>query len=615
VYSGSTKSYFSKPFEGEFVSSSKRTDATILTANNTSEKVMGEMDVCVTVGTSSSTVNFRLAPSIGYDCVLGIDFLKLFEFTIDFGLGTWKTTSHPITKFAPASTDSQVVIEGFCAGLVEVDEVRRSEIESLLTIIKRTPSEGVRMTSLSEHAIDVEGHPPIRQSLRRYSPKVVDATNEAVDKLLDQDITEHYFSPWNSCPVLVPKKDNTYRFCVDYRRLNDVTRKNAHPLPNIDSILDRLRNARFISKIDMSQAFHQIPVAEGSRDYTAFSVPGLGQFRYKRMPYGLTNAPATFQEAMDRFVRTKLPPEAADVIFVYLDDFCLVTHTYEDHVSWLKILLDAIQDANLQINWEKSEFCCRQIKYLGFVIDENGLHTDQDKVQAINDYPPPKTIKQLRRFLGMVGWYSRFLANFAEDKVPLCHLLKKDVSWHWNDEQRQAFQKLKDDLVSAPVLVRPDFSKKFYLHCDASDFCVSGTLMQKDDEGHDHAITYINKILSSRERKWTTTEKECYAVIWSLEKLRPYIEGYSFVVYTDHSSLIWLKNLKDVTRRLGRWAMKLLAYDVEIQHRPGRDNKVPDALSRAYESVIAALEDFVTQDGWYLRKFKDVSSHPDRFPD
>lgn len=240
-------------------------------------------------------------------------------------------------------------------------------------------------------------------------------------------------------------------------------------------------NARYITKIDLSWAFHQVEVDPRSHDYTALSVPGRGQFRYKTMPFGLTNSPATYQEMIEKFIRTKLPPGAEDVIMAYLDDITLVTETSEEHLKWLEILLKALAEAQPQINPEKSEFCCTQAKYLGYIIDAQGLHADPEKVRSIVEYPAPTSLKQLRRFLGMSGWFSRFMENYSRDKAPLCHLLKKDTVYHWKPEQQKAFETIKDTSTETPVLIRPDFGKPFFLYTDASDYAIGAALTQDVD--------------------------------------------------------------------------------------------------------------------------------------
>ena len=279
----------------------------------------------------------------------------------------------------------------------------------------------------------------------------------------------------------------------------------------MDAHLDKFTNAQYLTKLDMTSAFLQIPIDKSSRNVTAFTVQGRGQYRFKRMPLGMSNSTSTYQEMMDNLIRS-LPPGAQDHIFAYIDDLCVVSETFEEHLYWLEILLKAINQANLELNPSKSHFCCGEIKYLGYIVDSKGLHVDPDKVKAIKDFPAPTNPKQMRRFLGMVGWYAKFLTSLSNDKEILCALLKKKAKWIWTRKHEEKFEKIKRDLISAPVLIRPDFSKSFFLHCDASDYAIGVVLAQKvgDDE---HPVVFINRLLTSGERKFTTTEKECLAVL------------------------------------------------------------------------------------------------------
>lgn len=214
----------------------------------------------------------------------------------------------------------------------------------------------------------------------------------------------------------------------------------------------------------------------------------------------------------------------------------------------------------------------------------------------------------------MVGWYSRFMADYSLDKVVLCDLLKKNVKWRWGPQHDLAFNKIKRALQEAPVLIRPDFSKEFQLHCDASDYAIGAVLTQEID-GQQHPIIFVNRLLTSAERKYTTTEKECKAVLWAIEKLRPYLEGFTFTVYTDHSSLLWLQKLDCPSGRLARWAMSLLAHDIRIVHRPGAQNQVPDALSRAFEEFVCSASESNSRDAWYLDQLEKVQTLPEKYPD
>lgn len=240
-----------------------------------------------------------------------------------------------------------------CAGLQELSNTQRKRICRLLKKYVKTPGRKLSVTNLSHHYIELSDSTPIRQNPRRTSPAMLKEMQKLVDKYWEEDVIEPCKSPWCSPPVLAKKSDGTYRLCIDYRKLNAKTKKHAHPLPNIDSLLDKFRNAKYISKIDMTLAFLQVEVDEGSRDFTAFSVPGRGQFRFKRMPFGLTNSPSTYQEMMDRLLMS-LPQGADNHIFAYLDDLCVVSETIEEHFHWLEILLKALSDANLEINEQKS---------------------------------------------------------------------------------------------------------------------------------------------------------------------------------------------------------------------------------------------------------------------
>ena len=246
-----------------------------------------------------------------------------------------------------------------------------------------------------------------------------------VDQMLDEGIIKPSDSPWRSCPVLVPKTYYMFRFCIDYRQVNKTTTAIAYPLRNMDEILDKLSSAKYISKLDLSQAYHQIPLDPKSREVTTFSEPRRGLLHFIRLPYGLTNAPAVFQRIMDNLIKAAWEP----YVFAYLDDVIIVSPTFEEHIKWLQTLLAALKPANLQINLKKPEFCCAEVKYLGYIVNEDGLKTDDDKVKPILEYPAPFNVRQLRRFLGMIEWYSRFIAHLAEYKAPLNKLLRKDVRW------------------------------------------------------------------------------------------------------------------------------------------------------------------------------------------
>ena len=580
--------------------------------NGSTENLQGEVDLTLEIDGMARTVTFKVSDSLNYDIILGIDVLEKFEFVINFTKRTWQTSKGIEKRFYPKDKDPGVLNSVTALeGVAELSNEQRKRLDALLRRLL-SPSEGpLEAAKVTAHKIDVQGATPIRQRLRRISPKLLSAVNEEIDRMLREGIIEPSESPWCSCPVIVPKGDGKIRFCVDYRSLNHVTKKDAYPLPHMDMLLDNLRNARYLSKIDLRQAYHQIPLDPASREYTAFAIQGKGLFQFRRLPYGLSNAPASFQRAMDAIFGPAWQP----YVFVYMDDIIVSTETFEEHLVWLEKTLKKLKEIKLQVNPDKCDCGVPEVKYLGYVINKDGLKTNSEKIDPILNYPTPRNLKQLRRFIGMVGWYARFIKDLSSLKVPLNELLKKDVSWHWGEPQQRAFEKLLLSLTQAPVLARPDPNIPFCLQTDASNVALGAVLTQNID-GEEHPIAFASRALTKAEKNYTVTERECLAVLWAVEKFRGYLLGEKFTVITDHSSLRWLHNLKDPTGRLARWATALQAYDMEIIHRKGALHKVPDALSRAFEEECGvAAATTIDLDKWYVSRREEVRNYPGRFPD
>ncbi|CAB0027848.1 unnamed protein product [Trichogramma brassicae] len=352
------------------------------------------------------------------------------------------------------------------------------------------------------------------------------------------------------------------------------------------------------------------PMEEHSKRYTAFAVPGSGLWQYTRMPFGLCNAPRTFQRLIDALFGPQYEPN----IFGYLDDIIVATDTFDEHLKWLELVLTKLREAGLAMNRKKCEFCCRQLTYLGFLLDDQGLRHDPERVASVLNYPPPRNFKELRRFLGCVSWYSRFIEMESNVKMPLLSLAKKNAPWTWGPDQEEAFQQLKSALVSAPVLARPNFGRPFRVQSDASAYAIGAVLTQEHEDG-EHPIVYISRVLSSAERNYSTTERECLAVVWAVKKFRSYLEGYQFTVITDHSALKSLQTAKEPAGRLARRALELQHWNFTFEHRKGTQMKVPDFLSRMAdedeEEEIAAFE--TIEDPWYLNRMQEVQEMPKKF--
>lgn len=552
-------------------------------------------------------------PRLLADMVLGADFLIKHSFLVDCQTGTIQPKEpEPRTPTSVSSIYTVHETDPFVLTPREEKLLRRF-LDQELPLFEQVKG----TTPLIEHTIHLTNPEPIKQRYRPRNPRMQEVINLEVDKMLAEGIIEPSDSAWSSPVVLPRKKDGQYRFCIDFQKVNEVSKKDAYPLPFINSILDKLRRARYISSIDLRHGYWQVPLSKESKPITAFTVPSRGLYQFRVMPFGLHSAPATFQRLMDKIIGPDLDPYC----FAYLDDIVVLGDTFEHHLEMLREVFRRLRNASLKLNPDKCQFCRRSLRYLGHVITAAGIQTDPEKVSCIQQLPAPTTVRSLRRFLGMASWYRRFIPEFSKVAAPLNQLLKKDRRWVWKEEQDTAFRQLKQALTQAPVLACPDFTKRFILQTDASDDGLGIALTQHLDGG-DHVIAYASRSLSPAEKSYTTTEKECLAIVWGIEKMRPYLEGYKFTVITDHQSLRWLQSLKNPTGRLARWALLLQQYDFDVKYRRGVLNRIADALSR--DPIPATEEtpsdtlmtiDTDTPDSWYQRKLAEVEQRPDDFPD
>ncbi|CAM4553814.1 unnamed protein product [Lepidochelys olivacea] len=390
----------------------------------------------------------------------------------------------------------------------QLTPAQQAEVREVLHPYRQLFSNQPGRTNLTVHRVQTGSHPPIRCSPFRVTGKTAQDLEREVRDMLALGVIQPSASPWASPVVLVPKKDGSVRFCVDYRKLNAITVSDAYPMPRPDELLDKLGGARYLTTMDLTKGYWQVPLDADARLKSAFITP-LGLYEFLTLPFGLKGAPATFQRLVDQLLRGM-----ESFAVAYIDDICVFSQTWEDHVSQVRQVLDRLQGAGLTVKAEKCKVGMAEVSYLG------------------------------------------------------------------HRQCQEAFRALKEALVSGPVLANPDFDKPFVVFTDASDTGLGAVLMQEDEKGERHPIVYLSKKLLPREQHYAAIEKECLAMVWALKKLEPYLFGRHFTVYTDHSPLTWLHQMKGANAKLLRWSLLLQDYDMDVVHVKGSANLIADALSR-----------------------------------
>lgn len=429
-------------------------------------------------------------------------------------------------------------------------------------------------TSAVQHTIVTEG-PPIRQPQRRLPFSLKTQTKTEIETMLKQGVIRPSNSPWSSPIVLVKKKDGSWRFCIDYRRLNTITHKDAYPLPRIDETLDSLSGAQYFTTLDLASGYWQVEVKEEHKEKTAFSTP-FGHFEFNVMPFGLTNAPATFQRLME-CVLAGLSPEEC---LIYLDDVIIFSSSFIDHLKSLYNVLERLRSSGLRLKLKKCQFAKQQVLYLGHIVSSKGVQPDPKNTEAVILFPTPTDIKELRQFLGLTNYYRKFIKDYAKIANPLYELTRKTArGYQWSSSCQESFETLKQKLVNPPVLVYPDFRVPFIVHTDASESAIGGILSQ-NQEGRERVIAYWSRQLQKSERNYSTIEREALAVISAVKEFYPYLYGFNFTLVTDHNPLTTLKALKDVGGRLARWMLFLQQFSFEFQYKPGSQHTNADCMSR-----------------------------------
>uniref|UniRef100_A0A5S6Q481 Reverse transcriptase n=1 Tax=Trichuris muris TaxID=70415 RepID=A0A5S6Q481_TRIMR len=538
----------------------------VICAGGTALKIKGTVSIDVKFdGIETIRHDMLVAENLTCPCLLGADFLRLHRCVIDLSKGmlhirgrSVALTSedvHDMVADAVKHKPLEMSRKSFCE-IIEpmIPEVGSENKEKLADLqrllwemreavvlhhkrsadISAVPGGNIGRTFMVKHKIKTGNAKPVRVPPRRIPYARRQEVKTLVNQMLQEGIVEPACSPWSAPIVLVRKKDGSQRLCVDYRQLNAVTEKDAQPMPRIDETLDMLAGAKWFSTLDLASGYWQVEMEEADKQKTAFSTPD-GSYQFRVMPFGLCNAPATFQRLMSKVLGSL----QGSACLVYLDDIIVFGGTEDEHLERLRKVLECLKCAGLKVK--------------------------------------PSKCKLLRR--EVVPRKGKFVKNFAEIAGPLHQLLRKDSSWEWSADCRESFLTLKKALVSSPVLRLPDLCRPFVLDVDASSESLGAVLAQSYEDG-EHPVAYASRSLSRAERNYCATRRELLAVVWAVEHFRPYVYGVKFTVRTDHNCLIWLKNFKEPQGQPARWIERLAEFDMKVEHRPGKRHANADAMSR-----------------------------------
>lgn len=448
------------------------------------------------------------------------------------------------------------------------------------------------------HKIDTERSQPVKIPVRRMAPAKRSIIKEEVNEMLENRIIEDSTSPWSAPVVIVYKKDGGRRFCVDYRGLNAVTKKDVYPLPRPDDILESLNDAKYFSHFDLLKGYWQVNLDNDSKEKTTFSTPD-GHYQFRKLPFGLTNSPSTFQRGMDIILKGLVWTDC----LVYLDDIIIFASSLQEHKERMERILTKFEEAGVKIKPSKCELLPVKMRVLGHVISTEGLEVDASKVEIIQKWPIPSNISELRSFLGHAGYYQRFIPMYSEITAPLRQLEKKNSVFNWNSNCTKAFKIIKDKLCSAPVLAFPRYQLPFIVDVDASDNGLGATLSQLQ-EGEERPIAYAARALQGAHKTYTVYQKEMLGLAWALDHFEPYVYGQDLKVRTDNSALSWLKTTRNTRGPQARWLERIVEFlPFEVEHRPGRIHSNADGLSRfPWERSNTKTDEEENQDVFLVQK-------------
>ena len=463
-----------------------------------------------------------------------------------------------------------------------LDMLQKQKLDTLLKKYEKLFSDKPGRTNITKFPIDTGDAKPIQQKPYQLAQSLKGPVEDEIETLLKQGVITESSSEWSS-PIVVRRKLKdgkmvAVRMCIDFRKVNTVTKDDPFPLPRTEDLIENLANSKFITTLDLTKGYYQVPLEKTARPKTAF-VTHKGKYEFTCLPFGTKNASGHFQKMVQKILRG-----CEEFSESFIDDIVIYSTTFENHLKHLEQVFHKLLNSGLTAKPSKCKIFHAQVPYLGHLVGHGTIRPLQAKVEVIQNYPRPETKKQVRSWLGLTGYYRKYIPNYSELAAPLTDLTKgktKQCKVSWSESCEKSFVALKAALMTKPVLTLPDYNQKFVIQVDASERALGAILSQVNDKDDEHPICYASRKLLPREQSYSTSEKECLGIVWAITKMfKPYVFGRKFEVITDHNPLCWLRMVKDTNHKLLRWSLMLEEYDFEVLHKSGKYHTNADSLSR-----------------------------------
>lgn len=570
----------------------------------------------VELGNEKVYLEFLIVPAMKIECILGVKEMSTLKVEIDMFMKkiminsiemnwednkVYNVEEISICNFIKEVNRNDVSKEEIDNIRIDVGEGYEEVVKDMLGKYPGLFNEENRTAKGYVHKLEVSQDKPFHCKNYPIPFKYKDAVRNEINNLLDKGIIERANTPYINSIVIVVKKDSSLRMCLDARPLNRLTTEQRESPLQIESILGRLNNVKFLTTLDLKHSFWLLKLDKESRKYTGFMVDGE-TYCFRVVPFGLASSCAGLVRALRNVLQ-----KYENFCLSYVDDLLIFSDTEENHITHVSTILKVLDEAGLKLNVEKSKFFKQNVKFLGYEVNTCGVRIDNDRLKELLDYPPPMNIKGLRRFLGVINYYKRFINKFAEKAIPLYRLLKKGTKWKWGEVESEAFEELKKAFYDNISLIHPNFNKIMTVRCDASDYAISAELVQ-DYNGGEVPIYLVSRILKDYEQRYSIAEKEMLAIVFALEKMRFYLIGNYFNLETDNQALTHILKTNFSNRRIYRWTMLIQEYNFNITHRPGKENIMADALTRkevikSPNEVLVAVNQFKQNDGIYSLEY------------